>query len=99
MYCSGLEHVEPHLQAFKKIRNTQLHKKGRHEYRLKLNLNESQSTLLWPQWEAVPEGKEMSTGIEHRPETCMDVVVRPASSNSSYLHVTNTTIGSVQAIT
>jgi len=75
-----MEHVEPHLQAFKEIRTTQLYNQEHHEYRLNTIFN---WTAMWPRQAAVRELKTLPTGTEDRPETCTDVVVWPASSNIS----------------
>jgi len=75
-----MEHVQPHLQAFKEIRTAQLYNQVLHEYRLNSIFN---WMTMWPRRAAVRERKTLSIGTEDRPETCTDVVVRPASSNIS----------------
>jgi len=84
--------VEHHLQAFKEIRTTQLYNQELHEYRLNTVFNRM---TMWPQRAAVRERKTLPIDNEDRPETFTDMVVRPASSKISLLHVTIITVGSV----
>lgn len=75
-----MEHVEPHLRAFKEIRTTQLYNQELHEYRINYIFN---WMAMWLGRAAVRERKTLPIGTEDRPDTYTDVVVRPASSNIS----------------